>query len=298
MIRIDKCPKSGNGVNQWVNIQVLKMLRQGCTDSFIYKKLISAALGCGRDIRQDISHSIDTGRQWLGIGKGHASDNILITVDHRIGDEIDSLRDLPPIDFELQSKVINEHKHITRNHWQNSKEPQTLEILFDLYGHNRICLGYSQRHSTITHLTSVNSLSNHRINLGLCQFIVPTPMIGEWAVNKAGKRAVRCLNNTCERWFLVVEFDHASQDDQARLHFELAKSQELRMLVYSGNKSIHGWYDVYRKPEKETKQFMKQATQLGADPMTWIRCQYVRFPGGVNSKTKQKQEILYYNYGK
>jgi hypothetical protein len=68
------------------------------------------------------------------------------------------------------------------------------------------------------------------------------------------------------------------------------------MLVFSGNSSIHGWYDVYRQPEKENKKLMKVATSLGADPMTWIRCQYVRFPGGVNATTHQRQEILYYNY--
>lgn len=297
-LKIDPCPKAGEGVNQWCNIHVLRMLRAGFTNRSIYSRLVSQAKDCGRDIRQDITHSIETGRIYLGIGKGFET-HIFDEVHH----EISSLKDLPKLDIEFQNQVLEQNIQINLHNWpQPKRQYETFDILYDLFGKNRICLGYSTYHTVISHLTRVKSelrFVNKHINLGLCQFIVPTPMAGEYAINVAGKRSVRCLNNTCERWFLVIEFDHLpSQDDQVRLHYELSKIRELRMLVFSGNKSVHGWYDVYREPEKESKELMKVATRLGADPMTWIRCQYVRFPGGINAKTKTKQEILYYNYAK
>jgi hypothetical protein len=272
------------------------MLRAGFTDATIYKRLISLAQGCGRDIRQDITHSIDTGRMYLGIGKGFG---ILKFDSHH--NEISSLRDLPKLDLEYQQHTLEQHQDIRIGIWPYcgpQREYNTMEILYDLYGKNRICYGYSQRHAAITRLTPVNSFPMFvtRTKLELCQFIVPTPMAGESAMNKTGKQAVRCLANTCERWFLVLESDLVpSQDDQIRLHYHLSQNCDLRMLVFSGHESVHGWYDVYGKPEKESKKLMKEATRLGFDPMTWIRCQYVRFPGGINAKTKKKQTILYYD---
>lgn len=296
-VKLSPCPQAGEGVNDWVNSAVLRMLRAGYTNATIYSRLIAFAEGCGRDIRKDITHSIDTGRLYLGIGQGFGKTKIDVQVD-----EIRSLKDLPQLDPEYQSKILEQNKDIYSLNWPTTRaDYDSIGVLHDLYGKNRICIGYRKNHSLITHLVSTNSritFDNKRIRLGLCQFIVPTPMVGEYHINKTGKRAVRCLNNTGERWNLVIEFDHLpSQDDQIRLHYELAKLRTLRMLVFSGNESVHGWYDVYRKPEKENKKFMKEATRLGADPMTWIRCQYVRFPGGVNSKTRKEQKILYYNYG-
>src|SRR5215472_1099847 len=300
MIKLDQCPKAGEGVNRWVNIQVLRMLRYNYTNAEIYTQLIVAAQGCGRDIRNDITHSIDTGRMYLGIGKGFGESPVIAPAYN----DLDILKDLPPVDLQFQKSILEQNQEINLSNWPEDKriEYKTMDILYDLFGSHRICIGYQQNHSIITELTDVNSVirfASKRINLGLCQFIVPTPMVGDYAINKTGKRAVRCLKNTGQRWFLVIEFDHTpSQDDQIRLHFELAKYRELRMLIFSGNKSIHGWYDVYQQPKKESKEVMKTATRLGADPMTWIRCQYVRFPGGINSKTRTRQEIIYYNYGK
>jgi hypothetical protein len=305
-LKIEPCPKAGEGVNQWTNIQVLRMLKAGFTNANIYKKLISAAKGCGRDIRKDITHSIETAQTFIATGKGFGvlkKYGIWKDEIRKHYQEVSYLKELSSLDPEYQANVLESNKEIKVGNWPFPKaEYDTMGVLYDIFGKNRICLGYSRYHTVIANLTDVNSIirfENKHINLGLCQFIVPSPMVGEHAINKTGKRAVRCLSNTCERWFLVIEFDRTpSHDDQIRLHYELAKIRELRMLVFSGNKSIHGWYDVYRQPEKENKKLMKVATQLGADPMTWIRCQYVRFPGGVNANTKTKQEILYYNYGK
>lgn len=305
MLNIEPCPKAGQGVNAWVNTNVLRMLRARFSNADIYSTLIAHAKGCGRDIRRDITRSIDTGRLFLGMGKGFSSSEVK-AIDGF--DEVSFVRDLSKkfcLNPEYQTEVLRENCLVNTQNWPSEgprKNYPVMEILYRLFGSNKICLGYNQHHSIIAQLTSVNSIfrfENKHIRLGLCQFIVPTPMENDYALNESGKRSIRCLGNTAKRWFLVIEFDRiSSQDDQFRLHYELAKSAELRMLVFSGNKSIHGWYNVYRKPVEEVKSLMSHATTLGADPMTWIRCQYVRFPGGTNSKTKTRQEILYYNYGK
>lgn len=293
-VKIDVCPKAGEGVNTWVNLHVLRMLRAGYKDATIYKILVHHAVGCGRDVRSDITHSIETGRLYLGIGKGYG----VLKRDYQY-DEIHSLKDLPPLDPKFRDEILEKNKIADT---VPKRRYNSMEVLWDLFGPNRICIGYNKYHAIITNLVKRGAIIEFKdkIKPGLCQFIVPSPMVGEYALNKAGKRAIRCLANTCQRWFLVVEFDHQSslEDQIFKLHYELAKEYNLRMLVSSGNKSIHGWYFVYRQPEKEVKNLMKKATRMGADPMTWIRCQYVRFPGGINEKTKERQEIIYYNYGK
>src|SRR5215510_1053929 len=98
LMKLNSCPKAGEGVNSWVNLQVLRMLRNNHTNAEIYEELIAAAQGCGRDVRQDITHSIETGRMYLGIGKGFGESPIL-TPSYN---DIDLLKDLPTIDFKYQ----------------------------------------------------------------------------------------------------------------------------------------------------------------------------------------------------
>jgi hypothetical protein len=41
-------------------------------------------------------------------------------------------------------------------------------------------------------------------------------------------------------------------------------------------------------------RLFRYAVALGADPATWIPCQFVRMPGGVRDNGK-KQEVIYFN---
>jgi hypothetical protein len=151
------------------------------------------------------------------------------------------------------------------------------------------------------------------------QFIVPNAMASLQGKTKEGRDSARCLENTGERQFLVIEFDIAETGDwepyvkewqakgistfdaQAALLVYLATKDvprfRLTMAVHSGKKSLHGWFHCQGIPEEQTRAFMARATMIGADPATWTKCQLVRMPGGTRDDGT-RQRVEYFNPGK
>ena len=125
------------------------------------------------------------------------------------------------------------------------------------------------------------------------QFIVPSPMLRERGVTKEGKPSARCLDNTGPRRFLVVEFDDGTRDEHATLLLHLALHGPLALVVYSGGKSLHGWFPCLGRSDEELRPFFAYAVKLGADPATFSRCQQVRMPGGTRENGK-RQEVLFF----
>ena len=126
------------------------------------------------------------------------------------------------------------------------------------------------------------------------QFIVPSPCIGEYGLTKDGKESAHCLNNTGPREYQVIEMDQGSADQQCAVIEYLTKYMPLRMVLSSGGKSLHAWYDVKGKDEDKQLEFMKVAVSLGADPATWVRSQFVRMPDGLRDNSK-RQSVFYFN---
>jgi hypothetical protein len=107
-----------------------------------------------------------------------------------------------------------------------------------------------------------------------------------------GELSAHTLDNTGPRQNIVVEFDDgATLDEQAARHIWLSELRDLRMVVFSGSKSLHGWYRA--QDEQSDRQFMEHAVRLGADPKTWLRSQFVRLPNGRREDaTVQKVEFF------
>jgi hypothetical protein len=151
------------------------------------------------------------------------------------------------------------------------------------------------------------------------QFIVPNRMTGAIGTTQTGRKTQRCLNNTSEREFLVVESDPprwedlppeeqrrfaakeqyigAKKDEAAAVLWKLAglsPAVPLVLVVDSGGKSLHGWFYVGGVTERTAKLFFAQAINLGADPATWTRCQFVRMPNGLRDNGN-RQSVLYFS---
>ena len=60
----------------------------------------------------------------------------------------------------------------------------------------------------------------------------------------------------------------------------LLSSALVAAIVFSGSKSLHGFFFCEGQPEEKLHRFFKYATSLGADPRTWLRSQFVRLPEG------------------
>ena len=123
-------------------------------------------------------------------------------------------------------------------------------------------------------------LEEVRGQLHLWEFVVPNAMSALEGKRKSdGELSAHTLDNTGPRQNIVVEFDDgATPDEQAARHIWLSEYRKLRMVVFSGSKSLHGWYQA--KDEAEDRKFMEEAVRLGGDPKTWLKSQFVRLPNG------------------
>jgi hypothetical protein len=111
---------------------------------------------------------------------------------------------------------------------------------------------------------------------------------------KDGRTSAHTLDNTGPRRFLVVEQDTGTADDQAGVLLHLASKGPLVLAVHSGSKSIHGWFYSHGQPEERLRAFMRHVVEIGADPATWTRSQFVRMPDGTRDNGK-RQSVYFFN---
>ncbi len=135
------------------------------------------------------------------------------------------------------------------------------------------------------------------------QLIVPNPMTGFRGKTKSGRPAIRSLENTGDRTYLVIECDFeedhlegmSPQDLGAAVLIQLSHYAPLAMAVHSGNESIHGWFRCSGEDEGHLRRFMNYAVSLGADRMTWTKCQFVRMPNGLRRPEEIRQTVHFWN---
>lgn len=131
--------------------------------------------------------------------------------------------------------------------------------------------------------------------LGAMPYIVPNPMSAQWGTTIEGRRSMHTLANTGPRTYLVVEFDSGTLDEHAAMLRYLSNLRPLILAVYSGGKSLHGWFHAPEANEYQNAAFFGAAATLGADTRMWLKSQFTRVPGGLNRKTQKQQEILFFN---
>lgn len=127
------------------------------------------------------------------------------------------------------------------------------------------------------------------------QFIVPNPLRKRTGTTLNGRQTCHCRNAVGDRRFIVVENDTgASADDQVAILFWLASETEtnLRAIVSSGGKSVHGWFDIAGVPPTDLFDwFVNCAIPLGADPRLFVPEQFVRMPGGMRDNGNRQQTL-------
>jgi hypothetical protein len=113
-------------------------------------------------------------------------------------------------------------------------------------------------------------------------YVVPNPMTARFGKNKTGGTSSRCLDN-CGPWLnQVFEFDDGSLDDQAARLIDIwERGVPLRMVVHSGGRSLHSWFDVRDLSAEDLSKLRCYASALGADPATFTACQLVRNPNAT-----------------
>ena len=155
-----------------------------------------------------------------------------------------------------------------------------------------VCVGMTQQIGKTAPLAEVLADRPER-----WQYLVPSPMAKTSGKTQEGRSSYRCLDNTGERRFLVVESDSESITDQMSVLTyldNLFAGVRLKLVVHSGNKSLHGWFDVRGLTEAQCWGWFSYAVRLGADQHTFTRCQWVRMPGGTRYNgdgSTKRQEV-------
>jgi hypothetical protein len=154
-------------------------------------------------------------------------------------------------------------------------DPHSEEIIDALFpGDPLLCAGRSNSDF------DTRLRSEWRGSLASLQLIVPNPMTARTGLTQDGKESAHALSNTGPRWFLAIEQDHGTIDEQAAVLYHLAQQAPLALAVHSGGKSVDGWFYCVGQTEERLRAFMAYAITLGADDATWSRVQFVRMPGG------------------
>lgn len=168
-------------------------------------------------------------------------------------------------------------------------DPHTEEIIDRLFpGNPLLCCGSTNS------IFKTRPREDWRGRLSGLQLIVPSPMSALAGKTKDGRTSAHTLDNTGPRRFLVVEQDSGTADEQAGVLIHLASVAPLALAVHSGSKSIHGWFYCHGQSEERLRAFMRHAVEIGADPATWTRSQFVRMPDGTR-QNGARQVVYYFN---
>jgi hypothetical protein len=299
--RLKNCPQPGLGINPWC-MRTARALVEYFEDEKVIAILEAYVKDAGRD--RDISRAVSAARGYANGQTGSSESWRLWPVaDHAFAHSIviDSAANLDRL--RAASSV--------RTGTDELAAQAVVDVLFP--GNPLLCMAKDKN----LFWTKPRELWRGRESR--MQFIVPNAMASLQGKTKEGKDSVRCLENTGERQFLVIEFDIAEAgawepyvrewqargistfDAQAALLVHLATKDiprfRLTMAVHSGKKSLHGWFRCQGIPEEQTRAFMVRATRIGADPATWTKCQLVRMPGGTRDDGSA-QRVEYFNAGK
>jgi hypothetical protein len=167
------------------------------------------------------------------------------------------------------------------------------EILTRLFRPSElVCMAQDQAHATTQRLEDVLPVARHMA------FVVANPMRAASGLTREGKTSARCLDSASrpeQRRYVVIEFDTGDTlDAQASLLTALhTAAAPLALVVFSGGKSLHGWYNVAPLRPSEKLRVFRLGARLGADVSLWDISKLVRMPGGTRDFSVQ-QPVLYW----
>lgn len=291
---LDNPPSAGSGVHAWL-FNVSRNLHAHFDPDAIVSLLEESTANCGRRVaRREIENAVvnSAGCAWRRSGA-----NLLGRVPptlNRSCKSAESHSPWPKLDERERAAVIKNGGDLAVLRALSSPglggaEPVTEDVIDMLFpGDPLLCCGESR------YEPETKRRESWRGRMSAQELIVPSPMSSPVGITQNGEESARALTNTGPRHYLIVEFDSGSADEQAALLMHLGSTAALACVVYSGGKSLHGWFPAKEHSEDTVRSFFSYAVSIGADPALWIRNQFVRMPGGLRDNGK-RQKIYYLN---
>lgn len=251
------CPAEGNGVHKWAYYAACRCIDMGVTDDDAIPA-VEAMMTRDPKPENEVESAFQSarGERPSTYGKWPKVSDQKIAAAVAGGPTLLELWDSSPVKL---SGTAN-------------RTEEFIDALFP--GNPLLCVGQTNRvFDTLTR-------EEWRGALEAKQLLVPSPMTARKGRTKSGKPSAHTLDNTGPRQYLTIEFDQGGLDSHAAILNHLSKSAPLAMVVFSGSKSLHGWFYGGGRPEEQLLPFMQKAVMLGADRATWGLSQFVRMPDG------------------
>jgi hypothetical protein len=282
-------PPAGSGVHPWL-FKVARQLHAHRDPQAIVALLQDACEGCGRSVPlAEIIAAVEDSRicAWRPNGTGAATAK--------------PAPKWPPVDAAKRQAAI-EAAGMTLSDLREAspatctQDGMDAEFFADALfpGNPLLCVGADMKHFETA------PREHFRGDLGNLALIVPSPMSALTGTRKSdGMESAHTLNNTGPRRYLITEFDGGTTDEQAALLWHLRQFAPLVLVLHSGGKSLHGWWDCVgvdeAVDEAVARRFFRYAVTLGADPATWTRSQFVRLPQGWRHDKQERQEVHFFD---
>jgi hypothetical protein len=303
-------PTAGNGVHDWL-FQVSRQLHAHMGTLEIEKTLEARLERCGRhvplrEIRDAVKNSArcawePTGQTGITLAaQPRRPEADAVEIDHivRTGIGLYDLWECSPIRF-----------------GDADAPPQTEYVIDRLFpGNHLLCVGKSSSEF------ATRRREVWRGHLSKYQFIVPQPMTKVTGMTLDGRSSEHTKDATGPLIWLVTEFDFSKfarngktptewlpwiegweaegitiADACSALLWTLAALAPLVLVVSSGGKSLHGWFEFRRATELQLKIFTRKALRLGACSSTLSnRSQFVRMPDGTRDNGN-RQLVWYFD---
>jgi hypothetical protein len=284
-----------------------------------HRWLSHAAQSCDLDVPQDEADRLLAWAEGLfGEGGTAASKRASATAQHsRAQPDLDEIYQIAK-----WGPNLAEYRESSPQRLYDSAQRQTVRVLRDWARYcNKpdplICFGADDRFWTRPLSVVQNLLHIHAQ-------IVPSPMRVQCAPTQSGSLSEHSKAGVGDRVFIVLEFDFSKTtpkgkptiwapllerceaqritalDIQSALLAHFASERPLWMTVFSGSKSLQGWFPCQGEDEpKLLTWFNTSALRLGACSSTRCVSQFVRMPDGTRAPNREgksvRQTIEFYN---
>jgi hypothetical protein len=302
--RLDNCPAAGDGVHFWI-FTIARHLLAHFDERSTYEIIRAKAANCGRPIgklEREIIVQIKgaSKRRWQPRDREAFAKAAQVPVEHLQASTaaiMPAPHPWPEPDIEAIQKIVSSdilladlaERSPVKFDDEASHAEEIIDVLFPTDSSTEVllCVGMS-KYRFATRNREVWRGHLHRLPL-----IVPNPMLDYFGRTTEGRPSQHTKANTARRVYLVIEFDFAEfgrdgktpscwaplvrewrardisvADACTALHLYLAERLPLVCVTHSGGKSLHGWYYVFDRRERELRPFMDYAVSLGADHAT------------------------------
>ena len=294
-------PRRGEGFNDWLRDRAIEAASYNATPESVMDELerIAGHVAKAGEIKRQIERGF---RYYLGDCKDLAKGSRRPKWPER-NDELllDLLRDHPAKSDDLTAIS------------PAGAPVHPLDVLRELHGATGgelLCLGRSPTGGFET--LSFDQWEKRRDELPRFEMAVPNLMRSCTALNMEGEPSARCRDNSCGfggQRFIVVEPDIDPEDDLCRASgmtppdicasviMRLLKAAELplRMVVYSGGKSLHAWFECKDATQERIEATFRHLCLYGADYRGCLPEQQFRLPQGWRSDKGARQAVIYFN---